>query len=273
MNEERIKLIGNASKFIAIPSSIILNNKIDTKRVISYIFFAMKCGKDNELNFTIDLLVSWCGFVPNYHKGKINDKFFELIDDLEEMNFISCDKPNDEKDKHSYNYTAYFNEDAMYDEINNPSKRFALLWIDEIKKIMNYRIDKQSKSLNSSTILLVFAYLRMMIYRRDSNKSDRDYPEAYNNFYYVIADDIGISVKTLSIILNILSDDLQLIYMRRLPTIKHDNKFRTDHTIFCNTYKRQGSYLISSGEEYYMNEANNKMNKVKNFIKGGNENE
>ncbi len=277
MNQDYDKLTGIASRYISVPASIIMNNELDTKRVVAYIYFALKHGKDNELSFTINHLVSWCGFTPNKHDGKINDKFFALIDAMKQINIISCDNPDDEKNKHSYMYTALFNEDTIQDEMNNPSKRFALLWVDEIKKIMSYQITLDNKYLNNATILLVFAYLRMMIYRRSvlniSYSQFKDgatsNPEAYNNFYFKMAEDLGISVKTLSLVLNILSDDLQLIYIRKLPTIHYKDKYRTDHTVFANTYKREGSYLITSGKDYYMYEVEKKLNRMKSYMKEG----
>lgn len=277
MNEYK-KLTGNESKYIAIPSSIILDKNIDYRRVVVYIYFAIKKGLDNEIDFTINSLVNWCGYTPNNNKGKINEKIKEIIVAFDNGGFINLDEmPKEKKYKNEYvkdYYTAMFNEDVVVDELCNPSRRFALLWIDEIKKIMSYKIeDTKNVYLNSSTLLLVFSYLRMVIYRRSSlnisytrhKEEAKNNPEAYNGFYYKIADEIGISSKTLSKALNILSNDLQLIYIRELPKIKYENKYRTDNTIFCNTYKREGCYLIAYGKDYYEYEVENKINKLKKF--------
>ena len=57
-------------------------------------------------------------------------------------------------------------------------------------------------------------------------------------------------------------NELDLIYSESLPRIKYENKWRTDHTIFCNAYKREGNYLLISGKEYYQLEVENKKRKL-----------
>ena len=61
---------------------------------------------------------------------------------------------------------------------------------------------------------------------------------------------------------------LGLIYFESLPRVNHGREngtddWRTDHTIFCNMYKREGSYLLASGSDYYKTEVKNKKIKLK----------
>ena len=86
-------------------------------------------------------------------------------------------------------------------------------------------------------------------------------PDAYDCYYYEIAEKLGLTARTVSKAVDVLNE-LGLIYSEPLPRIKYENKWRTDHTIFCNTYKREGNYLLISGSEYYMTEIENKKRKL-----------
>ena len=110
--------------------------------------------------------------------------------------------------------------------------------------------------------------------RNLNNRNDYDYdieqrrlrcPEAYDCFYYEIANDLNLSPRTISKAVAALNE-LNLIYSEALPRIKYNDgdtiKWRTDHTIFCNVDKREGNQLLSQGEKYYLFEINNKKKKL-----------
>jgi DNA-binding transcriptional ArsR family regulator len=86
-------------------------------------------------------------------------------------------------------------------------------------------------------------------------------PDAYDCYYYEIAEELGMTSRTVSKAVDVLSE-LGLIYSEPLPRIKYENKWRTDHTVFCNTYKREGNYLLISGSQYYLTEIENKKRKL-----------
>ena len=96
---------------------------------------------------------------------------------------------------------------------------FAILYNDEIKKILDYSGDSVTKSrYNLDVCLLVFAYLRMMIPRRKneiyvSEIPDHEnnfqyrreiYPEAYYAYYNDIASAIGLTRDAVSMAVHIL---------------------------------------------------------------------
>jgi DNA-binding transcriptional ArsR family regulator len=159
--------------------------------------------------------------------------------------------------------------------------RFAVIYLDELNQIMSYKsLNSKDAYMNVDVILLVFAYLRMKIYRRRNelmpeennldNKNSLEYdiesrrkrcPEVYDCFYYEIADDLGLSARVISKAIDVLNE-LGLIYSEALPRIKHEDKWRTDHTLFCNTYKREKNYLLDTGENYYLREIANKKKKL-----------
>ena len=111
-------------------------------------------------------------------------------------------------------------------------------------------------------------------------------PDAYNSNINSIADETGISSKTLPKIIDILEYDLKLIATDRAYRVKNkDNEFRTLPTIFANAYKREDKYLLDTGDNYSREEIklkaenmkqlyqNYKIDKRKRKMKGGNNNE
>ena len=127
-------------------------------------------------------------------------------------------------------------------------------------------------------MVLVFSYLRHKIRRRPNELMPEErslegvkerrkrYPETYEANIIDIANDIGISSKTLSKIIDILELELGLIVTDRAYRIKNkDGEFRTLPTIFANAYKREDRYLLVNGEEYSRNEIESKAENMKQY--------
>ena len=105
------------------------------------------------------------------------------------------------------------------------------------------------------------------IYNKNDHKYDIEQrrlrsPDAYDCYYKEIAKDLGITDRAVSKATEVLKE-LGLIYAEALPRIHLDGQWITDHTIFCNMYKREGSKLLATGEDYYLGEAENKKKKLK----------
>lgn len=91
-------------------------------------------------------------------------------------------------------------------------------------------------------------------------------PEAYENNINIIADELNISSKTLSKIIDILEYDLKLIVTDRAYRIKNeDNEYRTLPTIFANAYKREDRYLLVTDDNYSREEIELKANTIQNY--------
>lgn len=265
-------LTGDAKEFVTIPESIIINSEMDIKRVAAYIFFWLWHGKNNKVMHSIESLVIGCGHIPNKHKDKSNYQFWKLMTQLQDIGYI--ENPNLIELEHSHTVitTTKFCND-WYDSIRN-TERFARLYLDEINKIVDYDCSKGSKSVTSSNILLVFAYLRLKIIVRNTTEcsenieSRKKSPEVYYRYYKDICTELGITGKTLSAILKILSKDLGLIYIEHTRKSYEDEngniKWITYPTLFCNTYKRLQGKLIYDGSNYFLQETKNKIN-ILNF--------
>lgn len=280
-----VKLDSASCIYFAIPSSIILAKEVNDKRITTFSFFSIYRGLNCGLFFSINNIVKWTGRQPDRHKNGINSKIFNAIKYMENKGYLTF---SEELTNSSFT-EAEFNLSKLSQECEY--ERFAIVYLDELKKILDYQSPNLKDAyLNNDIILLVFVYLKMKIYRRRNellpdeinidNKNNHAYdiasrklraPEAYNCFYCEIAEDLGVSTRTISKAVDALKE-LNLIYSESLPRIKYYDgnveKWKTDHTIFCNVYKREGSYLLASGESYYLPEIENKKKKL-NIIKKG----
>lgn len=252
---DRTPLTDLESKYIYIPMSLILDNKLDTKRIGVFSYLRIHCGLNDLIGFTIPDLVMWCGMKPNNREGKTNDKFLNIMDDFCSRGYLTY---LTQKDKNAY-IKCKFDIKNYY---NQCSEGFAIIYLDEIQKIMDYK-NLQGNSIDNTIMLLVFAYFRNKIIRRpnelkpeertfDNIKSRRKrLPEAISGNITSIANELGIHKQTLSKIVDVLEYELQLIVTDRAYRIKNDiGEFRTLPTIFANAYKREDRYLLNTENNY-----------------------
>ncbi len=261
------------SKYIYIPLSVIVDNELDVKRVGVLSYLRIHCGLNDVVGFTVSDMIEWCGMKPNNREGKTNDKFLSIINDLSNGGYLTY---LTEQSKSSY-MKCKFNMEYYYDKC---SEGYAVVYLDEFKKIMDYK-NLQGNSVNSTTILLVFAYLRNKIRRRPNELKPEErtiegvqqrkerLPDAFDSNISDIAKELGIHKQTLSKIINILEQELGLIVTDRAYRIKtDDNEFRTLPTIFANAYKREDKYLLVTGEEYSRTEIELKAENMKQHYQG-----
>ena len=266
----RIPLEELKSKYIYVPLSVITDTKLDIRRVGVFSYLRIHCGLNNIIGFTIPDIVEWCGGKPDRRTNGSNDKFLSIIDVLKDGGYLTY---LIEKSRSSY-MKCIFDMDCYYNEC---SKGFACIYLDELEKIMNYKkANSKDNTLNNATILLVFAYFRNKIRRRPNElkpeerslegikKRKERLPDAYDGNISDIANEIGISSKTLSKIIDILELELELIITDRAYRVKNeDNEFRTLPTIFANTYKRDDKYLLVTGDDYSRMEIKQKAENMK----------
>lgn len=290
----RIPLDDLKSKYIYVPLSVILDTELDIRRVGIFSYLRIHCGLNNIVNFTAPDIVEWCGGKSDRRTNGSNDKTLSTIDALSSGGYLTY---LTEKSRSSY-IKCKFNMDYYY---NKCSEGFAVIYLDELEKIMEYkRENSKDNTLNNITILLVFAYLRNKIRRRpnelkpeerspDGIKKRRErLPDAFDSNISDIANELGISSKTLSKIINILEYDLSLIVTDRAYRIKNENdEFRTLPTIFANAYKREDRFQLDVGNDYSRTEIKLKAENIKqrypnykideskrkNNMKGGNTHE
>lgn len=267
---DRIQLDDYSSRYIYVPLSVITDTELDIRRISILSYLRIHCGLNNVINFTIPDIVEWCGGKPDRRANGSNDKVLSMIDSLSNRGYLMY---LTEKSRSSYMKckfdTAYYRERC--------SEGYAAIYLDELDKIMSYQKENSKDGmLNNTTILLVFAFLRHRIRRRpnelrpeeryhDIIKSRRErLPEAYSSNISDMANEIGISSKTLSKIIDILEYELELIVTDRAYRVRNENdEFRTLPTIFANAYKREDKYLLDTGSDYSRTEIRLKAENMK----------
>lgn len=264
------KLDSHSSKYIVIPSSVILDGKECEKLVTVFSYFFIKRGLDDTVSSSINMIAKWCGKNPNRSQRGISAKLLAAVNKLNEDGFISVsDNPSGanivETNVNLGMITKLCQEDR---------ERFATVYIDEILKIVKYDgLSSSNKTLDNDVLLHVFAYLRMMIYRRKSDPSATQYgdnderrvrtTETYNCYIQDMAEELGLSPTIASDAITALRE-MELIYFEPLPRLKYDDStWRTGHTIFCNWYKRESGYLVAEGSTYYEEEVKNRKKQLK----------
>lgn len=175
-----------------------------------------------------------------------------------------------------------FDSDKVYQECQK--KNFAIIYIDEIEKIMQYRNTDGDKYMNAPVLLSVFIFFRIVIFRRpnklrheernidgcdikehDIAKRREISPEAYNDKFIHIAELIDIPPRTLAKATNTL-EELGLITVDRSYNVRiANNEFRTFDLIFANAYKREGSYLLDDSPEYSRREIRSKEKLIQKY--------
>lgn len=256
------------SKYIYIPLSVIVDNELDIKRVSIFSYLRIHCGLNDVVGLTIPDMVEWCGMKPNNREGKTNDKFLNVVDDLNDRGYLTY---LTNKDKNVY-MKCKFDMEYYYSQC---SDGYAVIYLDELQKIMNYK-NLQGNSVNNAALLLMFAYFRNKIKRRPNelNPEERTLegikqrkerlPDAYYSNITDIAKELGMHKQTVSKMIDILEQDLKLIVTDRAYRIKNDDKeFRTLPTIFANAYKREDKYLLAFGDSYSRTEIKLKVKSMK----------
>lgn len=266
----RTPLTNSESKYIYIPMSVIVDNELDNKRVGVFSYLRIHCGLNDVIGFTVSDMVEWCGMKPNIRPDKTNDKFLNIINSLSNGGYLTF---LTEQSKSSY-MKCEIDSNFCYDKC---LEGYAVVYLDEIEKIMSYK-NLQGNSISNATILLVFAYLRNKIRRRPNELKPEErtpegimrrkerLPDAFDGNITTIAKEVGIHKQTLSKIIDILEQDLKLIVTDRAYRIKTENsEFRTLPTIFANAYKREDRYLLAAGEEYSRTEIELKAENIKDY--------
>jgi DNA-binding ferritin-like protein (Dps family) len=267
---KRIQLEDSQSKYIYVPLSVITDTELDIKRVGAFSYLKIHCGLNNIVNFTIPDIVEWCGGKPDRRANGSNDKLLSTLDSFNNGGLLTY---LTEKSRSSY-MKCKFNIAYYYEVCSNG---YAAIYLDELEKIMTYKKPNlKDGTLNNTTILLVFAYLRHKIRRRPNElapeertsdgikKRKERLPDAYSSNINDIASELNISSKTVSKIIDILEQELELIVTDRAYRVKNeDNEFRTLPTIFANAYKREDKYLLDTGDNYSRTEIELKAENMK----------
>lgn len=244
------------SNYVKIPREIIYNKDIGDKRVIIFSYLCSRRALDDTVAFSISELCHWSHLKPNYHDGKINHKYLEVLELLSYYGYFT-DCPNFQKlAKEKKNSTDYYSIKLNIGKFDIPDN-FGIIYFDELEKILNYKEELKGKDIDlsrmsSAYILLLLSYLRVNMNRNLEN------PLCCYRLYQKITEDIGLSERYISRIVEIL-DVMDIIKYQEGKRKRYEKSngeygFITTPKVFAD-YKRyikdkNGNIVLDIGYDY-----------------------
>lgn len=225
--------------YVKIPREIIYNKDIGDKRVIIFSYLCSRRALDDTVAFSISELCHWSYLKPNYHDGKINQKYIEVLETLSRYGYFT-DYPDFQKIiREKKNSTDYYNIILNIEKFDTPDS-FGIIYFDELEKILNYKEELKDKDIDlsrmsSAYILLLLSYLRVNMNRNPEK------PLCCYRLYQKISEDIGLSERYISRIVEIL-DVMNIIKYQEGKRIRYKKSnreygFITSPKVFAD-YKR-----------------------------------
>lgn len=242
--------------YVTIPKEIIYDKDLGDKRVIVYSYLCSRRALDDSVAFSINELVKWTGLIPNYHEGKINHKYLEYLELLSHYGYFeSC--PDFTKLKSiKGNGECYYKAQLNIEKFDIP-KEFGIIYFDELQKIISFKEELKKENidtsrLSSAYILLLLAYIRVNLNR------SVDKPKCCFRLYKTISEDIGLSERYISRIVEILDvmNIIKFAECKRGRYKKDDGGFGfiTTSKIFTDYRKfkkdKNGNTLLDSEYNY-----------------------
>ena len=188
--------------YVKIPREIIYNKDIGDKRIIIFSYLCSRRALDDTVAFSISELCHWSHLKPNYHDGKINQKYLEVLESLSHYGYF-IDYPDFHKlSNEKKNSTDYYNI-SLYIQKFDTLDSFGIIYFDELDRILNFKEELKDTDIDllrmsSAYILLLLSYLRVNMNRNP------DKPLCCYRLYQKISEDIGLSERYISRIVEIL---------------------------------------------------------------------
>lgn len=234
----------NLPNYVKIPREIIYNKELGDKRVIIFSYLCSRRALDDTVAFSISELCHWSYLKPNYHDGKINHKYLEMLESLSHYDYFKSYPDFEKLAKEKKNSTDYYNIQINTEKFDIPDN-FGIIYFDELEKILNFKEELKGVKINdeeidllrmsSAYILLFLSYLRVNMNRNP------DKPLCCYRLYQKITEDIGLSERYISRIVEMLDvmDIIKFQEGKRIRYKKQDDKygFLTTPKAFAD-YKR-----------------------------------
>lgn len=211
--------------YVKIPREIIYGKDIGDKRVIIFSYLCSRRALDDTVAFSISELCHWSYLKPNYHDGKINYKYLETLESLSHYGYF-IDHPNFQKlAKEKKNSTDYYNIALNIEKFDMPDN-FGIIYFDELQRILNFKEELKDKNIDLSRMSSAYIFLLLSYLRVNMNRNP-DKPLCCYRLYQTISEDIGLSERYISRIVEIL-DVMNIIKHqegKRTRYLKSDGNF------------------------------------------------
>lgn len=228
--------------YIKIPREIIYAKDIGDKRIIIFSYLYSRRALDDTVAFSISELCHWSRLKPNYHDGKINHKYLEVLELLSNYGYFDCCPDFEKLAKEKKNSTDYYNIKIKTAKFDMPDN-FGIIYFDELEKILNFKEELKGVLVNDEEIDLVrmsSAYILLLLsYLRVNMNRNPDKPFCCYRLYQKITEDIGISERYISRIVKIL-DVMNIVKSQEGKRIRY--KKQEDKYGFLTTPKVFADY-------------------------------
>lgn len=224
--------------YVKIPREIIYDKDLEDKRVIIFSYLCSRRALDDTVAFSISELCHWSHLKPNYHDGKINHKYLEVLELLSHYGYFDNCPDFQDLAKEKKNSTDYYNIKVNIDKFDIPDN-FGIIYFDELQKILNFKEELVYENIDitrmsSAYILLLLSYLRVNMNRNP------DKPLCCYRLYQKITEDIGLSERYISRIVEIL-DVMNIVKYKECKRIRY--KTEDDQFGFLTTPKVFADYV------------------------------
>lgn len=115
---------------------------------------------DDTVAFSISELCHWSHLKPNYHDGKINHKYLEVLELLSRCGYFESHPDFEKLAKEKKNSTDYYNIKINTEKFDIPDS-FGIIYFDELEKniefqrrIKNYKCKRRRNRYNQNVIFL-----------------------------------------------------------------------------------------------------------------------
>ena len=123
--------------YVKIPREIIYNKDIGDKRVIIFSYLCSRRALDDTVAFSISELFHWSHLKPNYHDGKINQKYLEVLELLSHYGYFN-DYPDFQKlANEKKNSTDYYNVGLDIEKFDTLDS-FGIIYFDELGSFTSF---------------------------------------------------------------------------------------------------------------------------------------
>lgn len=256
-------------KFIKLPNNLIWDSE-NTKSTlmhnygdeIIHILTYLDTSTDRlgVIRFTIEDMILSCGLTPTRGKGRINERFINILKKLIDEKVIEIIRGDINKIKVAEMITC-----ILHMPLREDGFEFFPLFHNHYKKIMNCQEDR-------ILLLKLYCYISARL-KRKANKDVGEVAECVYTSYDTICKDLNISESTLIKYLNILKD-YEIIYFDNIGTVRKENKTQEANNVYC-LKKSEISKALRDSELYYLSEGytlvgkkTSKEKKVINGLKG-----
>lgn len=254
--------------YVKIPKEIIYDTSLTDKRVIIFSYLCARRSLDDTVAFSITELCHWSQLKPNYRDGKINQKYYQTLLLLSHLDYFTEYPDFNSLISEHKNSIEYLKVKLNIEKFDIPDK-FAIIYFDELEMILNYKEELENTDIDlsrmsSAYILLVLSYLRVNMNRAN------DKPLCCYRQYKTISDDIGISERYVSRVIDIL-DAMNIVkcvpMKRRKYTSNGEEKFITTSKVFADYrhYKKNGDMHIIDQDYNYKEEISKQIEILENI--------